>query len=62
MDTTDLVSILRQQAQEIADEGHVGWGNTMQVAAAEIARLRFMACQPKDKHKPGCDCIQCVPF
>jgi len=30
--------------------------------AAEIERLQHMAYQPIDKHKPGCDCVQCVPF
>ncbi len=31
-------------------------------ALDEIARLRLMAYQPATSHKPGCDCIQCVPF
>lgn len=39
MTPTDLVKNLRQQAQEIADENHAGWGNTMQMAADQIERL-----------------------
>ena len=31
-------------------------------ALREIDRLRWMAYQPAAMHKPGCDCIQCVPF
>ena len=30
---------LRQAAEEIANEGHVGWGNTCTAAAEEIERL-----------------------
>ena len=54
LDTTDLVSTLRQQALDLAAE--------VDDLKAEIVRLRGMAYQPADKHKPGCDCIQCVPF
>jgi hypothetical protein len=38
--TFDIVDTLRVQAQEIADENHAGWGNTMTTAADEIERLR----------------------
>lgn len=34
-----LVGLLRQQALEIADEGHNGWGNTMAEAAATLERF-----------------------
>jgi hypothetical protein len=36
----DIVRQLREQAQEIAHEGHNGWGNTMLIAANEIERLQ----------------------
>lgn len=36
----DIVELLKQQAQEIAKEGHDGWGNTMTWAAEEIEKLR----------------------
>lgn len=36
----DIVTLLRNQAQEIAEEGHDGWGNTMTFAADEIETLR----------------------
>ena len=35
----DTKALLRQQAEEIADAGHCGWGNTMLLAADEIERL-----------------------
>ena len=35
-----LVSTLYSQTQEIAKEGHNGWGNTMTWAADEIEQLR----------------------
>ena len=38
----DVVATLRAQAQEIANAGHAGWGNTMTAAADEIERLRNM--------------------
>lgn len=34
-----LVRLLRQQALEIADEGHSGWGNTMVEAAAMLEQF-----------------------
>ena len=34
-----LVRLLRQQALEIAEEGHNGWGNTMIEAATTLERL-----------------------
>lgn len=36
---TNLIDMLRQQADEIAREGHAGWGNTMQAAADRIEWL-----------------------
>ena len=36
----DLVRTLRQQAGEIARNGHTGWDNTMMWAAAELELLR----------------------
>ena len=36
----DIVELLRKQAQEIAREGHNGWGNTMIAVAEEIEKLR----------------------
>ncbi len=36
----DIVPFLIRQAEEIATEGHNGWGNTMIMAAEEIERLR----------------------
>ena len=36
----DIVKLLEKQAQQIANENHHGWGNTMLEAATEIERLR----------------------
>jgi activator of 2-hydroxyglutaryl-CoA dehydratase len=36
----DITETLKNQATEIAEEGHAGWGNTMLNAALEIDRLR----------------------
>jgi hypothetical protein len=36
----DIVIFLRNQAKEIAGDGHNGWGNTMTLAADEIETLR----------------------
>lgn len=36
----DIVTLLRNQAQEIAEEGHDSWKNTMVFAADEIETLR----------------------
>jgi chromosome segregation ATPase len=36
---SDLVERLRKAAQEVAAEGHFGWGNRMQIAAARIEEL-----------------------
>lgn len=37
---TWLIDMLRAQAEEIAAEGHVGWGNTMSVAADALEQQR----------------------
>lgn len=37
---SELINTLREQAAEIAKEGHNGWGNTMTAAADELSRLR----------------------
>lgn len=34
----DIIKQLRQQAEEIAKEGHAGWGNTMLEAADRLER------------------------
>ena len=34
-----IIKILREQADQIAADGHAGWGNTMTAAADEIYRL-----------------------
>ena len=39
MTTEWIKELLRKQAQEIADEGHAGWGNTMVHAADELEAL-----------------------
>lgn len=36
----DIVVLLNLQAEEIAESGHNGWGNTMLLAAKEIEKLR----------------------
>ena len=41
----DIVKLLREQAAEIAAEGHLGWGNTMLEAAREIEFLQSQAAQ-----------------
>lgn len=41
----DIVKLLREQAAEIAAEGHLGWGNTMLEAAREIESLQSQAAQ-----------------
>jgi hypothetical protein len=40
MTPMELVRELRKAAQEIADEGHNGWGNLCSLAADEIERLQ----------------------
>ncbi len=58
---TDLVARLRDGTVT----PYVAWlplNVLRREAADEIERLRFMAYQTADKHKPRCDCIQCVPF
>ena len=39
MQNKDLINLLNQQAEEIAKEGHNGWGNTMLLAAEHLAKL-----------------------
>jgi hypothetical protein len=39
MDNAELVNLLELQADEIAEAGHAGWGNTMKLAAEIIAQL-----------------------
>lgn len=34
----DIIKQLRQQAEEIAKEGHAGWGNTMLEAADRLEK------------------------
>ena len=36
---SDILEVLYEQAKEIANEGHNGWGNTMVMAVTEIERL-----------------------
>ncbi len=58
---SDLVVRLRDGAVS----PHVAWlpvNVLRREAAAEIERLRLMAYQPADKHKPECDCLHCIPF
>lgn len=52
----DIVELLKQQAQEIAKEGHDGWGNTMTWAAEEIEKLRAaqQSVQPTDETCANC--------
>ena len=38
----DIINQLREQAEEIAHEGHNGWGNTMLVAADIIEKFRSL--------------------
>ncbi len=52
----DIIKQLREQAQEIAKEGHAGWGNTMVIAADEIERLRLAQQQQTE---PVHICNQC---
>ena len=40
MQTLELVKILNRQANEIASEGHNGWGNTMREAADKLEELQ----------------------
>ena len=61
----DLVRALRESEyrEEISADLESDMTDCVMLDAAdEIERLRFIAYQPRDKHKLGCDCIQCVPF
>lgn len=53
---SDIIDLLRSQAQEIADEGHDGWGNTMIEAAATIARITEELAEAKRKYEKSYDC------
>lgn len=55
----NLIALLRQQAKEIADAGHNGWGNTMIEAADEIEKLN--ALKPIDE-RFGTQCAKCGKF
>ena len=48
----DICVTLIAQAAEIATADHFGWGNTMQDAATEIARLRAALAQPAVQGEP----------
>jgi hypothetical protein len=39
MDHNEILNTLFHQADEIANEGHAGWGNTMSLAAESISSL-----------------------
>lgn len=46
----DLVGRLREAANEIARNGHAGWGNQMTEAADEIERLQDELCEWRQMH------------
>ena len=48
-----LVELLQKQAQEIADEGHAGWGNTMNEAADKIMALETIIRTMKSQASPN---------
>jgi hypothetical protein len=50
----ELVGLLRQQALEIANEGHNGWGNTMEEAADALERER----RRTDWYRFRCEALQ----
>ena len=54
MQTSELIVTLLVQAQEIADEGHAGWGNTMSDAADALFREMRRA----DWFRQRCDELQ----
>ena len=58
MDNTELVNLLEKQAEEIADDGHAGWGNTMKLAAERIAQLtaEIVEIQNQDAEKSAYHC------
>jgi hypothetical protein len=39
MENKELIELLKKQANEIAQEGHAGWGNTMILAAERLEAL-----------------------
>lgn len=39
METKLIIEQLRKQAEQIANKGYYGWGNTMIIAAEEIEKL-----------------------
>jgi len=40
MTNKELIELLRKQAEEIAKEGHAGWGNTMSFAADRLEAIK----------------------
>ena len=62
----DLIELAKQQAVEIAADGHNGWGNTMTELAAALEAARKDACVMKDalemmaeQHRCGCGHPHC---
>lgn len=60
----DIVTTLRKQAIEVAEEDIPGWGNTMTVAADEIDRLRAAISRLREYawHKASCSRFPDLPF
>lgn len=60
-----IEKLLLKQADEIADDGHAGWGNTMRDAAAELTAMResharlLDAMKTASKLLDAADCPQC---
>lgn len=46
----EIKTMLRKQAEEIADEGHAGWGNTMTEAADRLAALEAKIEESERQH------------
>ena len=51
MTASEIISALRQAAEEIAREGHAGWGILCSIAADELQRLAEHASAPPDSRK-----------
>ena len=56
MNLKELIKLLREQANEIAKEGHNGWGNTMLQAADRLARGEELEKENKELKE---ECDQC---